>query len=117
MYSKLLDSDSIQVMKMCQAIAELGDEVTLFIGTNEKEEVQLKGSDVFNFYGIERAFEIKRIPLKTNSIHALLSSTPSIQDTVLLITKSVNDPGTMLGRGRRLSGAGEGGGPNAPVTR
>jgi glycosyltransferase involved in cell wall biosynthesis len=67
-------ANSIQVMKMCQAIAELGHEVTLFIGTNEKEEIQLKGSDVFNFYGIERAFEIKRIPLKTNSIHALLSS-------------------------------------------
>lgn len=40
-----------------------------------------------------------------------------IQDTVLLITKSINDPGTMLGRGRGLSGVGEGGGPNSAVTR
>ena len=66
-------ANSIQVMKMCEAIARLGLEVMIFIGTNEKEQIQLKGGSIFSLYGIERAFEIKRIPLRKNSIQALIS--------------------------------------------
>jgi hypothetical protein len=32
-------------------------------------------------------------------------------------TRTVNEPGTMLGRGRGWSGVGAGGGPNSAVTR
>jgi hypothetical protein len=62
-------ANSIQVMKMCEAIANLGHEVSLFI-RNEKGDYK---DDVFRFYDLEKAFEIKRTPFKRKSLHATAS--------------------------------------------
>ena len=83
-------ANSIQVMKMCGAIASLGHEVTLSIGTNEKEQIQLKEGDIFSSYGVERIFEIKKIPLRINSIHAFISSVyAKLKKTELCYTRSI----------------------------
>lgn len=67
-------ANGIQVMKMCEAIAKLGHHLTLFIPINEKENFQLKEEDIFCFYGVERTFEIKRLPFRKIFIHDLTSS-------------------------------------------
>jgi glycosyltransferase involved in cell wall biosynthesis len=61
-------------MRMCEAIANLGHELILFVPTDEKEDVQLKEGDTFSFYGAERVFEIKTTPFRRKSIHAFISS-------------------------------------------
>ncbi len=62
-------ANSIQVVKMCEAIAKLGHEVSLFI-RNKKEDYR---DDIFRFYGLENIFEIKRTPFKGKPLHAMLS--------------------------------------------
>jgi len=54
---------------MCEAIAKLGHEVSLFI-RDEKEDYK---GDIFGFYGLERVFEIKRTPFKGKLLHAIFS--------------------------------------------
>lgn len=61
-------ANGIQVMKMCEAIAKLGHDLTLLIrGGIEAED------DIFGFYGVERSFEIKKTPLGKKTIHGLIS--------------------------------------------
>jgi glycosyltransferase involved in cell wall biosynthesis len=67
-------ANGVQTMKMCEAIANLGHELTLFIPANEKEEIQFREDDTFRFYGIERVFEIKITPFRRKSVHAFISS-------------------------------------------
>jgi glycosyltransferase involved in cell wall biosynthesis len=64
-------ANGVQTMRMCEAIANLGHELTLFIPANE--DVQLREDDAFSFYGAERVFEIKTTPLRRKSIHAFIS--------------------------------------------
>ena len=54
---------------MCEAIARLGHEVSLFI-RNEKGDYK---DDIFRFYELEKTFEIKRTPFKGKSLHAIVS--------------------------------------------
>ena len=49
-------AQSIQVMRMGQAFAELGHAVTLIVPSSPRRE------DVFNYYGVEPSFSIKRLP-------------------------------------------------------
>ena len=67
-------ANGIQVMKMCEAIAKLGHNLTLIIPINEKENFQLKEEDIFSFYGVERTFDIQRTPFRKIFIHDLTSS-------------------------------------------
>jgi len=53
-------ANSIHVMKMCQAFAKNGHEVTLIV-PNRKDEMEQDVEDVFEFYGVERCFSIKKI--------------------------------------------------------
>ncbi len=50
-------ANSVQVMRMCAAFAELGHEVTLFAGQGPREI-----SDVFEYYGTPETFTLRRLP-------------------------------------------------------
>lgn len=67
-------ADHVQTIKMCEAIANLGHELTLFTPTDEKEDMQPKVGDIFSFYDIGRVFEIKITPFRRKSVHAFISS-------------------------------------------
>lgn len=51
-------ANSIHVMKMCQALANLGNKVLLLIPEMADD---LTENDIFGFYGIEKNFNIKKI--------------------------------------------------------
>ena len=55
-------ANSIHVMKMCQAFARNGHEVTLIVPDNQAN-CEPGVEDVFDFYGVERCFEILYLPL------------------------------------------------------
>jgi len=54
------EANSIQVMKMCQAFADLGHEVLLVIPNKASGDNDFH--DVYNYYGIKNRFPIKRFP-------------------------------------------------------
>ena len=55
-------ANSIHVMKMCQAFAQNGHEVTLLVPYNRaKSEPGVE--DVFGYYGVKKCFEISYLPL------------------------------------------------------
>lgn len=56
-----LSANSIHVMKMCQAFAKNGHEVTLLAPNNKKEYVQ-DVDCVYKYYGVEQSFEIIKLP-------------------------------------------------------
>tara|TARA_B100000315_G_scaffold170872_1_gene159388 strand:+ start:1035 stop:2204 length:1170 start_codon:yes stop_codon:yes gene_type:complete len=51
-------ANSVHVMKMCEALAQNGQDVTLFGIKNIHENV-----DVFDYYGVEKVFDIKSFPM------------------------------------------------------
>jgi len=51
-------ASSVQVMKMCAAMARLGHEVVLVA----KDGRSAKGGDDFAFYGVERCFRLEKLP-------------------------------------------------------
>jgi glycosyltransferase involved in cell wall biosynthesis len=51
-------ANSIHVMKMCQAIAKVGHRVTLLARKGKNDE---KIDNIFEFYGVDKCFEIKTI--------------------------------------------------------
>ncbi|MBI9061715.1 MAG: glycosyltransferase [Marinilabiliaceae bacterium] len=56
-------ANSIHVMKMCQALAKVGHDVTLV--TFDSEENEEDGiENVYDYYGVESCFSIKKIPLR-----------------------------------------------------
>lgn len=54
-------ANSIHVMKMCQAFAQNGHDVTLIVPDNQAN-CEPGIEDVFDFYGVERCFEIFHLP-------------------------------------------------------
>jgi glycosyltransferase involved in cell wall biosynthesis len=54
-------ANSLAVMKMCEAFALNGHEVTLFVPRRSRAEPQAK--DPFAFYGVEPCFDLKRFRL------------------------------------------------------
>jgi glycosyltransferase involved in cell wall biosynthesis len=54
-------ANSIHVMKMCQALAKNGHDLVLLI-PDSPGQYELSDSDVYDFYGVERCFEILRLP-------------------------------------------------------
>lgn len=53
-------ANSINVMKMCNAFASLGHEVTLLAPYTKKLEVE-GIENIFDYYGVEKNFELKKI--------------------------------------------------------
>lgn len=53
-------ANSINVMKMCQAFADNGDQIIL-LTPNKKKEYEKNIDDVFKFYGVKKNFIIKRL--------------------------------------------------------
>ena len=51
-------ANSVHVMKMCEALAQNGQDVTLLCIKNKNENV-----DVFAHYGVEKIFGIKSFPI------------------------------------------------------
>lgn len=54
-------ANSIHVMKMCQALAKSGKNVTLLVPDNYKGAEKITGS-VYDFYGVEQCFRIIKLP-------------------------------------------------------
>lgn len=54
-------ANSIHVMKMCQAFAKNGHEVVL-IASDKKNDVEPGVEDPFAFYGVDKCFEIVKLP-------------------------------------------------------
>ena len=54
-------ANSIHVMKMCQAFAKNGHDVTLIVPDRRREGVS-GVSDIFSYYGVESCFTIERLP-------------------------------------------------------
>ena len=54
-------ANSIHVMKMCRALAELGHEVTLFV-PNHKKGLEKDVTDLYEFYNVSPIFRVKKIP-------------------------------------------------------
>ncbi len=55
-------ANSVHVMKMCQAFAHNGHEVTL-ASRGDSKEGGVGIEDIFNFYGVNNAFELRRLQL------------------------------------------------------
>jgi glycosyltransferase involved in cell wall biosynthesis len=55
------EANSIHVMKMCQAFARLGHEVTL-IAPDVTEGLEPGVSDIYAFYGVDRSFPLRKLP-------------------------------------------------------
>ena len=64
-------ANSIHVMKMCQAFAQNGHEVTL-IAPDKQMNRELGVEDVFSFYNVEECFKINRIPRLPINVKGLL---------------------------------------------
>ena len=58
-------ANSIQTMKMCQAFASLGHEVTLLCRKNPKNHLLYE--EVFKFYNVEKCFEINAFPCPSHN--------------------------------------------------
>lgn len=56
-------ANSIHVMKMCQAYASLGHQVTLIV-PKWREGAELIEEDVFTFYGVRAKFKIRQVPYR-----------------------------------------------------
>lgn len=54
-------ANSVHVMKMCNAFAKLGHDVTLITNGKEKSN-ETENSDVFSYYGVDESFKIIEIP-------------------------------------------------------
>lgn len=54
-------ANSVHVMKMCQALARDGHSVTLLAPT-KRGEYESDVDDVFDFYDVERIFEVRKLP-------------------------------------------------------
>lgn len=54
-------ANSVHVMKMCQAFAKNGHKVTLF-APDDRERYEKGVEDEYAFYGVERCFEIVKLP-------------------------------------------------------
>jgi glycosyltransferase involved in cell wall biosynthesis len=52
----------LQIMRMCEAFARLGAQVTLLYPFRFQSNPKLRGQDIFEFFGIQRPFEIRRVP-------------------------------------------------------
>src|SRR5919108_3021683 len=53
-------ASGIQVMKMCQALAQVGNDVTLFCP--RMKDASSWTADIHGFYGVQSSFNIKRLP-------------------------------------------------------
>jgi glycosyltransferase involved in cell wall biosynthesis len=53
-------ASGIQVMKMCQALAQVGNDVTLFCP--RMKDASTWTADIHGFYGVQPSFNIKRLP-------------------------------------------------------
>ena len=53
-------ANSIHVMKMCQALADNGHEVTL-LAPDLKYQYEKNINDIYNYYGVRKNFLIKKI--------------------------------------------------------
>lgn len=52
----------IQIMRMCEALASEGAAVTLYY-SNRRQIPSMRGIDPFDYYDVERNFEIKPVPI------------------------------------------------------
>ncbi len=55
------EANSIHVMKMCEAFAGLGHDVTL-VAPDVREGIEASVADPHAFYGVARSFELRKIP-------------------------------------------------------
>lgn len=68
-------ANSVHVMKMCQALAENGNEVWLCV-LNEKNVEEPQYKEIFNYYAVKECFHFINIPIiidKGNRVRFLLS--------------------------------------------
>lgn len=69
-------ANSVHVMKMCQAFAQNGHDVTLIVP--QKPNIEPGVDDVFSFYDVDRCFEIQRVawfPIKGKvQLYGVMSS-------------------------------------------
>jgi glycosyltransferase involved in cell wall biosynthesis len=54
-------ANSIHVMKMCQALAQNGYDVTLWLP--DKNDINVRADDIYAFYGVKKNFQMKKIKL------------------------------------------------------
>lgn len=52
----------IQIMRMCEALASQGADVTLYY-SNRRQVPSMRGVDPFEYYRVQRNFEIKPVPI------------------------------------------------------
>ncbi|QIR06506.1 glycosyltransferase family 4 protein [Salinivibrio costicola] len=69
-------ANSIHIMKMCQALADNGHEVTL-LAPNYKDKIEPNVSDIFRFYGVRDNFILKKL------------SVPNIKGRLLLYISGI----------------------------
>lgn len=75
-------ANSVHVMKMCQALARHGHSVTLLAPT-KRGEYEPDVDDVFDFYDVERIFELRKLPcprIKGRSIIYAVATAWTVQN-------------------------------------
>ncbi|MDY6820926.1 MAG: glycosyltransferase family 4 protein [Deferribacterota bacterium] len=55
-------ASSIQIMKMCEAFAENGHDVTLLIPSKKNREYANMEEDIYKFYNVKKIFKVKKFP-------------------------------------------------------
>jgi len=58
------EANSIHVMKMCEAFAHLGHDVRL-LAPDVSEGLEPGVSDIYAFYGVERVFDLRKVPWRS----------------------------------------------------
>ncbi|MEA3437529.1 MAG: glycosyltransferase [Thermodesulfobacteriota bacterium] len=64
-------ANSIHVMKMCQAFADNGHEVTL-LAPDHKDQYEKNITSIYDFYGVRRNFKIIKIPIPKIRVRTLV---------------------------------------------
>jgi glycosyltransferase involved in cell wall biosynthesis len=57
------EANSIHIMKMCQAFAQLGHRVTL-LAPDLQRGLEARVRDPFEFYGVKQCFELRKLPCR-----------------------------------------------------
>ncbi|MBW2401050.1 MAG: glycosyltransferase family 4 protein [Deltaproteobacteria bacterium] len=87
-------ANSLNVMKMCEAFAQNGHDVILFVPRRSNAEPGVK--DPFAFYGVEPCFGLKRFPRKKKGLRGLLHHT--VVSTLIRLRR----PDLLFGRDHSL---------------
>lgn len=88
-------ASSVHVMKMCEAFAQNQVDITLIIPNHFSKE-KYKNTDIYQFYGVQTKFQVKRMKFIQKNVKGIREIIYSI--AAVLYTKFIKRPDVMMTR-------------------